>query len=46
MMGAATVALLATLFVGVLGFLSERRIGGWEFDIRGVPHRVDESAHR
>jgi quinol-cytochrome oxidoreductase complex cytochrome b subunit len=43
LMAAAAAALLVTLFLGLLGFLSERRIGGWEFDIRGVPHRAEEA---
>jgi len=44
LMSAAAVALLATFALGLLGYLSERRIGRWEFDIRGVPHRAAEEA--
>jgi quinol-cytochrome oxidoreductase complex cytochrome b subunit len=38
----AAAGLLATLVLGALGHLSETRLGNWEFDIRGVPHRVEE----
>ncbi len=41
LMSAAALGLAAALVLGLLGFLSERRVGGWEFDIRGVPHRVE-----
>lgn len=44
LMAAAAAGLAATLALGILGYLSERRIGNWEFDIRGIPHRAAEGA--
>lgn len=41
LLGVASAALFVTLFLGLLGFVSDRRFGSWEFDIRGVPHRVE-----
>lgn len=43
-MAAASVALLATFALGLLGFLADRRVGNWEFDILGRPHRVEEAS--
>ena len=42
MMLIAAAGLLATLAMGAVGHFSESRLGNWEFDIRGVPHRVQE----
>lgn len=41
MMAVAAVGLLVTLALGALGYVADRRIGNWEFDIRGLPHKVE-----
>jgi quinol-cytochrome oxidoreductase complex cytochrome b subunit len=44
MMAVAAIGLLVTLALGVLGYVADRRIGGYQFDIQGVPHKVEEAA--
>lgn len=41
MMAVAGGALLITFALGILGYVADRRFGNWEFDILGVPHRVE-----
>ena len=43
-MSAGAAGLLVTLVLGLLGYVSEERFGDWEFDMKGMPHRVEEPA--
>lgn len=44
MVSVGLAALTATIVLGLLGYVSERRFGNWEFDMKGVPHRVEDPA--
>jgi quinol-cytochrome oxidoreductase complex cytochrome b subunit len=43
MMAVAAIGLLVTLALGVLGYVADRKIGGYEFDIKGFPHKAGEA---
>lgn len=44
MMAVAAIGLLVTLALGALGYVADRKIGNYEFDIRGIPHKAEEAA--
>ena len=44
MMAAAAIGLLVTLALGVMGYVADKKIGHYEFDIKGIPHKVEEGA--
>ncbi len=44
MMAAAAIGLLVTLALGVLGYVADKKIGSYEFDIKGIPTKVEEGA--
>jgi quinol-cytochrome oxidoreductase complex cytochrome b subunit len=44
MMAVAAVGLIVTLALGALGYVADRKIGPYEFDIKGIPHKVEEGA--
>ena len=40
MLAVGFAALLATFALGMLGFLADRQMGDYEFDSKGIPHKV------